>query len=124
NTPSFLWGLTIVAAGTSLPDAFVSIKASRKGDSSVSVGNVLGSNIFDLLIAVPAGIMVAGSTAVNFSNAVPMMGVLIFATIVLFTFLRTNLELTNREAYGLLVIYAAFVGWLVLESMGVTNYVV
>ncbi|MDY6778582.1 MAG: sodium:calcium antiporter, partial [Candidatus Nanohaloarchaea archaeon] len=121
NTPSFLWGLTVIAAGTSLPDAFVSIKASREGRSVTSVSNVLGSNIFDLLVAIPAGILVAGSAVINYSRAAPMMGYLVFATIVLFVFMRTDFELSEKEVYGLLGVYLLFLIWMTLETFGVTS---
>ena len=61
NTPSFLWGITVVAAGTSVPDAFVSVRAAREGRGITSIANVLGSNTFDLLVCIPAGILIAGA---------------------------------------------------------------
>ncbi len=121
NTPSFLWGLTVVAAGTSLPDMFVSVRAAHGGRGTVSLANVLGSNIFDLLVAVPLGIMIAGSSTVNFSAAVPMMGILAIATIALFIILRTNESLERGEAIGLLVLYGAFLVLVALETVGVLN---
>jgi cation:H+ antiporter len=121
GTPSFLWGLTVVAAATSLPDTLISVAAARIDEPAVSLGNVLGSNIFDLLVALPAGIILAGSTSVSFTDAVPMMAFLIVATIALFTFARTNMEISNAEATGMLVMYAAFVGWLLLESVGLVS---
>ncbi len=123
NTPSFLWGLTVIAIGTSIPDLFVSIKASRKGKHVVSLANVLGSNTFDLLIAIPAGVLVAGSAIINFSLAAPMMGVLTLATIVLFTFLRTKMDINRKEAWMLLLLYLIFVTWMILETFGVTNLI-
>ncbi len=123
GTPSFLWGLTVIAAATSLPDAIVSVRAARDERAGTSLANVLGSNVFDLLVAVPAGILVAGATAVDFAAAVPMMGFLTFATIALFALLRTDLALSNREAYGLVSLYALFVVWMVLETLGVTGLV-
>jgi cation:H+ antiporter len=71
RTPSFLWGITVVAAGTSVPDAFVSIRAARKGDAVTSLANDLGSNVFDLLVAIPAGVLVAGMAVINYSVAAP-----------------------------------------------------
>jgi cation:H+ antiporter len=71
RTPSFLWGITVVAAGTSVPDAFVSIRAARKGDAVTSLANDLGSNVFDLLVAIPAGVLVAGTAVINYSVAAP-----------------------------------------------------
>ncbi|MEN3792290.1 sodium:calcium antiporter [Fulvimarina sp. MAC3] len=121
NTPSFLWGFTVIAAGTSIPDAFISVRAASRGDGVVSIGNVLGSNIFDLLVAIPAGVMVAGTTAIVFSVAAPMMGLLTLATIALFVALRTSMVLKRGECIMLLVLYGAIVGWVVLESFGVTT---
>lgn len=117
GTPSFLWGLTIVAIATSLPDAFVSIRAARGGRSVMSLANVLGSNTFDLLVAVPAGVLLAGSVGINFGVAAPMMGYLTLATIVLFTTLRTNLDLTDRESILLLLVYGAFIAWIGAETL-------
>jgi cation:H+ antiporter len=123
GTPSFLWGLTVVAAATSLPDTLISVAAARIDEPAVSLGNVLGSNIFDLLVAIPAGIILGGATLVSFTDAVPMMAFLIVATIALFTFARTNMEISNAEATGMLALYAAFIIWLLLESVGVVSLI-
>jgi cation:H+ antiporter len=123
ETPSFLWGLTIIAIGTSLPDALVSIQAARRGRSVVSLANVLGSNIFDLLVAVPVGVLIAGSAQVNFAVSAPMMGFLTLATIVLFAQLRTGLRISRTECWLLLGLYAVFVLWVILETVGVTSVV-
>ncbi len=123
GTPPFLWGLTVVAAGTSLPDAFVSVRAARSGYGTVSIANVLGSNIFDLLVAVPAGVLIAGAASVNFAAAVPMMAYLTVATLVLFATMRIELTLRSDDAYLLLGLYAVFIVWMVLETIGVTTIV-
>jgi cation:H+ antiporter len=116
NTPDFVWGITIVAAGTSIPDAFVSIRAARKGRNLTSIANVLGSNIFDLLCCIPVGILIAGSATINFSLTAPLMAVLTLATLILFMMMRTHMVLTRSEAWGLLLLYALFVIWVTLES--------
>ncbi|MER0237263.1 sodium:calcium antiporter [Fulvimarina sp. MAC8] len=121
DTPSFLWGFTVIAAGTSIPDAFISVRAASRGNGVISIGNVLGSNIFDLLVAIPAGVMVAGTTVIVFSVAAPMMGLLTLATIALFVALRTSMVLKRGECVMLLALYGAIVGWVVLESFGVTT---
>lgn len=112
DTPSLVWGATVVAVGTSLPDTFYSIRAARKGNAVSSMANVLGSNVFDLLVAVPAGVLLAGAVAVDFSAAVPMFAALTLVTIVLFAFMRTRLVLSKPEAVTLLILYAGFVGWI------------
>ena len=122
GTPSFLWGLTVVAAGTSLPDMFVSVRAAHGGRGTVSLANVLGSNVFDLLVAVPLGIIVAGASTVNVSAATPMMGILALATIVLFVILRTNESLEPPEAVVLLGLYVVFLVLVGLETAGVLSF--
>lgn len=131
NTPSFLWGLTVIAMAsgrsltiaTSLPDAFVSIKAARRGESVISLANALGSNIFDLLIAIPAGVLIAGTTTIDFAITAPLMGVLTLATIVLFALLRTGLVLKQSECWVLLGLYGVFIGWMALETLGLSNLI-
>ncbi len=123
GTPNFLWGITVVAAGTSIPDAFVSIRAARNGNAITSVANVLGSNIFDLLVCIPAGVLVAGTVAINYSVAAPMMAVLTLATLIVFLMMRTDLLVSRREAWSLIVLYALFVVWMGIETFGVVNLV-
>jgi cation:H+ antiporter len=123
DTPSFLWGITVIAAGTSLPDAFVSVRAARKDDSVTSLTNVLGSNTFNLLVAIPVGVILAGSATINFLAAIPTMGFLAFATLVFIVFTRTDLELTDLEAYVFLGLYVVFLLWMTLESTGLIETV-
>jgi len=94
----------------------------HKGEGDVSVGNVLGSNVFDLLVALPAGILIAGAAPIDFGVAAPLMAVLTFATIVLFAMMRTGLSLGRGECSVLLVLYVAFVVWLVLETTGILHW--
>jgi cation:H+ antiporter len=122
--PEFLAGVTIIAAATSLPDALVSVRTAREGRGVTSLGNVLGSNTFDLLVAIPLGVMIVGSATVSFAVAAPMFGVLTLATVLLFTVLRTNLELTGLESYLLLVAYLVFVVWVVGETVGAFDLIV
>jgi len=115
----FLLGVTVLAAATSLPDTLVSVRAARQDRGVTSLANVLGSNTFDLLVAIPLGVLIAGAWTVDFAMAVPMFGVLTAATILLFTVLRTDLVLSDVESYALLGAYVLFVGWVVAESAGV-----
>ena len=117
GVPEFVMGVTIAAGATSLPDALVSLRAARDGRGVASLANVLGSNTFDLLVAIPVGVLIVGPTPINFSMAVPMFGVLTLATILLFTVLRTGLALSTVESYALLGSYIAFVAWVVLETV-------
>ena len=118
GTESFVWGLTAIAVATSLPDAVVSVTAAKRENDVTSIANVFGSNVFDLLVAVPAGILAAGETYVNFSRSVPLLSYLVLATVVLFGLMRTRFELARREAAVLLVTYAVFAVWVFAESFG------
>ncbi|WP_264650094.1 sodium:calcium antiporter [Marinobacter sp. EVN1] len=124
DTPSFLWGITIVAAGTSIPDAFVSVRAARRGKGITSTANVLGSNIFDLLCCIPIGVLIAGSAVINYSVAAPMMAILTVATLALFLMMRTDLILSRKESWSLLIMYGIFVVCMGLESFNLTNFIV
>ncbi len=62
NVPEIVIGLTIVAAGTSAPDLFVSLVSALKGTPDMAVGNVVGSNIFNCLLIVGCSAMVAPMT--------------------------------------------------------------
>ncbi|AQL43750.1 sodium:calcium antiporter [Halorientalis sp. IM1011] len=121
GVPEFIMGVTIIAAATSLPDALVSVRAAQEDRGVASLANVLGSNTFDLLVAIPVGVLIVGSASIDFAMAVPMFAVLTLATIHLFTVLRTDLSLTDLEAYSLLLAYLVFVVWVVLESAGVID---
>jgi len=123
GVPEFLAGVTVLAAATSLPDTLVSVRSARGGEGVTSLGNVLGSNTFDLLVAIPVGVLIVGSVPIDFAVAVPMMGVLTLATVLLFAFLRTDLSLSRIESYALLLAYALFIAWVVAETVGATDLV-
>lgn len=58
----------------------------------------VGSNTFDLLICIPAGILIAGSAVIDFSVAAPMMAILTAATVLLFLMLRTRMRIDRTES--------------------------
>ncbi len=106
-----LIGLTIVALGTSMPELVTSVIAARKGHSAVALGNIIGSNIFNVL-----GIL--GVTAVVKPLRVPDeivsldIWVMIAATVALLLFARTGWRIERREGAALMAGYAAYIGWL------------
>jgi cation:H+ antiporter len=69
------------------------------------------------------GVLLAGSATIDFLVAVPTMGFLGLATLVFIVFTRTDLELTDLEAYGFLGLYAVFLVWITLESIGLIETV-
>ncbi|WP_248897224.1 sodium:calcium antiporter [Haloplanus halobius] len=123
GTSTFLWGLTVIAAATSLPDAFVSVRAAQSDEDVTSLTNVLGSNTFNLLVAIPVGVLLGGAATIDFLVAIPMMSFLAFATLVFVVVTRTDLELTSVEAYALLGLYALFLLWMGAETVGAVDVV-
>jgi cation:H+ antiporter len=119
QTPSYFWGATILAAATSIPDLFVSIKAAQRKHSSASLTNAFGSNVFDLLVVLPAGVIIAGSVVFNYHRVIPMMMFLIFATVTFLVLARSGSELTNNKGKILLVLYAGFIVWMGTQYIGV-----
>ena len=83
--------------------------------------NAFGSNIFDLLIAVPAGVLIAGSIDFDFGVAAPLFAFLAIATLILYVQLRTGLVLSKVESIILLTTYAVFIAWMVLEQADVMS---
>lgn len=122
ETPSFIWGVLVLAAATSVPDAIVSIRQAMNKQGIVSLANVVGSNIFDLLVAVPVGVLIAGSSEVNFEMAAPMMLFLSVVTVLLIILLLRNQSLNRNEGWLLLFFYMLFVVWIVLESFEITGW--
>lgn len=116
NTPSYFWGITVIAAATSLPDLFLSVKAAQRPVGISSLSNVIGSNVFDLLVALPIGVLAVGVVVVDLSRALPMLGFLTIATVVLLVFMRRDFRLSTRESIVLMILYVAFLAWVGLES--------
>ena len=110
-------GLTIVAAGTSLPELATSILATIRGERDIAVGNVVGSNIFNILavlgfgsIVAPAGIPVSPG-ALSFD--VPVMIAVAVATLPIFF---SGYTIARWEGIVFLGYYVAYTVYLVLQS--------
>jgi len=100
-------GALVIALGTSLPELAVSVGAAREGHASLSVGNVIGSNIFDLLI--PVGVAAAiHPVAVAPATIWFDMPALALATGALLIFLSRKRGLQRPEAIALVVLYAGY----------------
>lgn len=113
--PDELIGLTVVAVATSLPELATSLQAIRQGNVDIAVGNVVGSNIFNILLVLGATALV-GSIDIPADGWVSLgfMGVL---SLLLLPMARIGAPIVSRfEGLGLLTIYAAFMGWSVWAS--------
>lgn len=101
-----LIGLTIVALGTSLPELVTSIVAARKGESDLAVGNVIGSNIFNILLIL--GLSSAlHPVSVSIYNIYDT-AILIISSILVYFLACTRKEINRREGLLCLLVYIAF----------------
>ena len=99
-------GLTIVALGTSLPELFTSVNAARKGNADIAIGNIVGSNIFNILFVLGTAALI---TPITFSAAFIPDTVIAIGTgalLWLLTFRKKKLERTGGII--LLLAYAAY----------------
>ena len=110
-------GLTIVAAGTSLPEVASSVMATLRGQRDIAVGNVVGSNIFNILgvlglsaVIAPAGIRVV-KPALTFD--LPIMSAVAFACLPIFF---TGHRIARWEGWLFLFYYVAYTAFLVLDA--------
>jgi cation:H+ antiporter len=117
GVPDELIGLSVVAIGTSLPELAAAISAARARQADVCVGNVIGSNIFNLL-------GIAGAAAIAaplpFSPAMVEFDLwaLLGVTLLLFFLMATGRIVTRWEGALLLILYIAYMGWhFVLPAM-------
>lgn len=107
-------GLTIVSVGTSAPELVVSIKAAMMGQSAISVGNVLGSNLFNvgLILGISAIIYPLAVKRQLLKFDVPVM----FLTSVLFLFLFLDAKINFFEAFVFVFLFVAYMGYLFFNS--------
>ncbi|UCH12339.1 MAG: calcium/sodium antiporter [Candidatus Omnitrophota bacterium] len=106
-------GLTIVAVGTSLPELSVSAVASARGKHETAIGNVIGSNIFNILLIIGAICLVRpifiSPATIRFE--IPLM---VAYSILLLPLLRTGFKLSRLEGFILLLSYAVYI-WILFN---------
>lgn len=114
--PDTIMGITFLAAGTSIPDAYASLLVSRQGQGDMAIANSIGSNVFDILIGlalpwlIQTGMVEPGSLAYINSGGLVWSVVLLFLTIIItiYTIHRSHWLLTKKLGVFLLVVYVIF----------------
>jgi cation:H+ antiporter len=110
-------GLTIVAIGTSLPELVTSVIAALRGHSDIAVGNVIGSNVFNVLLCLGIAGLVGPIVAAPGSISVDL-GACVGMTLVAAVFARTARTMRRWEGAVLGGLYAAFLGYLIVSGAG------
>ncbi len=104
-------GLTVVAGGTSLPELATSVVAARKGQSAIAIGNVIGSNVFNILLilgltATISPLQIEGITTID-------MAVMLLSVALVWLFSRTRYTVERWEGALLVALYLIYLGWLI-----------
>ena len=108
-------GLTIVAGGTSLPELATSMVSAKKGNSDIAIGNVIGSNVFNILMIIGiTGLVkpmhIAGITTLDLIMMLASM-------LLMWFFCRTTYKVKRWEGAGLTIVYLAYLTWLVMNAV-------
>jgi cation:H+ antiporter len=111
-------GLTIVAAGTSMPEVATSVMAAIKGERDIAVGNVVGSNIFNILGCIGLSGVVAGTTGLVLAPSILTFDiwVMLAVTLACLPIFLTGREIARWEGGFFLAYYVAYVTYLILAS--------
>jgi cation:H+ antiporter len=100
-------GLTLVALGTSVPELAVAVAAARKGYATMVLGNIIGSNIMNMLLVLGAASLVKPLT-VDAEIAAMALPLMLFLSFLVVVFMKTKMEIGRGEGLILLSLYALF----------------
>ena len=114
-----LIGLTIVAFGTSLPELVTSATAAKRGQTDIAIGNIVGSNIFNILFVVGISAIVSNTVIPFPSSFIIDTCVAIYAAILLFVCVAKNKKLQRAGGIVMIASYAIYFGYIFY-----TNYFV
>ena len=95
-------GLTIVAAGTSLPELATSVVSALKKNPDIAIGNIVGSNLFNIL---------AIAKNVNYVDLLVMLGL----TLLLLPLVKSGQKISRAEGWALIVVYLCYLAWLLRD---------
>ena len=106
--PTFIIAISMVAVGTSLPELVVSSMAAYRGEHDIAVGNVLGSNVFNILMILGVAALFIPLRA-NIPESIVHLWILLAVTLVMFLILYTMLKISRVEGIFMLAIYSVFI---------------
>lgn len=109
-----LVGLTVVALGTSLPELVTSAVAARKGEADLAVGNVVGSNMANVLLVLGAAALIS-PVSVTMMNVMDAM-IAFVSTIIVFAVSATQKTIKRKEGILLIVIYGVYMAYIICRQ--------
>ena len=117
HVPALVIGMTIVAMGTSLPELSVSVTASLAGSNQLAIGNVVGSNVFNILLILGTAGAISPMTYLTV-NAIDTLILVGFSVIVwIMCFKKKSLGRLNGII--MLLLYVAYLAYIIIRDGGV-----
>ncbi|MCI5789656.1 MAG: calcium/sodium antiporter [Tenericutes bacterium] len=104
-------GLTIIALGTSLPELVTSVTATKKGEYDIAIGNVVGSNIFNIGMVIGLPVALLGGIGTIVFSYVDLI-VMIATALMLFIFSRNDYKISRREGICFLLVFVVYYGYV------------
>ncbi len=108
-----LIGLTVVALGTSLPELITSVVAARKGNSDLALGNIIGSNLFNMLMVLGLTMIISPFT-VTMNNIIDAL-VVLAVSILCYVFAATK-KIGRAKGIVFLLCYAVYLGYIIMRD--------
>ena len=109
-------GITIIAIGTSLPELSVSITSALKGQHGLAVGNIIGSNIFNLLAVIGLGTAISPAYLQEDIFNIHLMLMFSLTLFIFFITFRKNDVISRPEGFLLLLTFLSYMGYIILTN--------
>lgn len=104
--------LTIIAFGTSLPELVTSVTATRKGEYDIAIGNVVGSNIFNIGVVIGIPVAILGSITKTTFNYIDL-AVMLLSALLLFLFSWKDKKISRNEGIVFLIIFVIYYAYVI-----------
>lgn len=105
--------LTIIALGTSLPELVTSVMATKKGEYDIAIGNVVGSNIFNIGIVIGLPVTIFGGISKIAFSYIDLI-VMIVTALMLYLFSKNDYKISKREGLSFLILFVVYYSYVIL----------
>ena len=116
--------LTIIAFGTSLPELVTTITAAKKNETELLVGNIIGSNIFNICIVLGLPALIFGTvsptmptTSIETISQFLDLGIMALAAVLLFIFAKTGKKISRAEGVAMLIVFTAYYSFVIYGAL-------
>lgn len=116
NVSEKMISLTIVALGTSLPELVTSVSAARKGENDIAIGNIIGSNIFNIGIVIGVPALLINNINVSAFNYIDMI-TMVLAAVILFVLTYKKRKIDRHEGIIMLLIFVVYYSYVIIGGI-------